>query len=89
VFGRDMIYLLSNIQQIGNVLNEVAARESVKRKKHVFRVRDKVLLSRETEKKHESSYQGSFDIVQVKNNSRHAIKLNISKIKVRDNMRAR
>ena len=72
VFGRDMIlnikhtanweYIKQRKQQIINKNNQ---RENAKRKEHVYRVGDKVLLSKGNEFKYETPFSGPHEILRV------------------------
>ena len=75
VFGRDMIlnikhtanweYIKQRKQQIINKNNQ---RENAKRKEHVYRVGDKVLLSKGNEFKYETPFSGPHEILRVNDN---------------------
>jgi len=82
VFGRDMIfniqhtanweYIKNRKQQIIDLNNK---RENSKRKEHVYKIGDKVLLNRGTENKYEAPYQGPFNILQVYDNGTVRLKI--------------
>jgi hypothetical protein len=65
-------YIKQRKQQMINLNNQ---RENAKRKEHVYRVGDKVLLSRGTENKYEAPYQGPFTIMQVNDNGTVRLKV--------------
>jgi len=75
VFGRDMIlnikhtanweYIKQRKQQIINKNNQ---RENAERKEHVYRVGDKVLLSKGNEFKYETPFSGPHEILRVNDN---------------------
>ena len=58
-------YIKQRKQKIINLNNQ---RENAKRRKHVYNVGDLVLLTRGTENKYESPYQGPFNILKVNDN---------------------
>jgi len=75
VFERDMIFNIKHTanweyikQRKQQIINKNNQRENAKRKEHVYKVGDKVLLARGTEFKYESPFSGPHEILKVNNN---------------------